>query len=77
MFIKKNKITFLNEKWELIEENIKINVIPRIYEIIYLNNTYYRVVNVVHNIKSTQYIYVIIEKYTDDDIFKKDNLDKL
>ena len=65
---KRYKVSFLNEKWELLKEDIKVFNIPRSHEIIYLTeeSKYYRVVNVIHNINKKQDIYIIIEEYTDD-----------
>lgn len=65
---KKYRVTFLDEKWDVIREDVKIDVIPRIHEIIYMTNEakYYRVVNIVHNFTKKQEIYVVIEEYTDD-----------
>lgn len=65
---KKYRVTVLNEKWDIIKENIKLDVIPRIHEIIFISDEskYYRVVNVIHNIRKGQEIYIIIEEYTDD-----------
>lgn len=65
---KRYKVSFLNEKWELIKEDVKVFDIPRTHEVIYLisEQTYYRVVNVIHNIDKKQEIYIIIERYTDD-----------
>lgn len=71
---KKFNITFLNHKWEVVKINVKTNVIPRIHEIVYLDGekTYYRVVNVVHNVVNKKNKpFIIIEKYVDDDIFLK------
>ena len=72
MFNKKNKISFLNEKWELMASDVKLKYLPRIHELIYLNSVYYRVANIGHNIGHTQDIYIIIEEYTDDyNLFEK------
>ncbi len=72
MFNKKIKISFLNEKWELMASNVKLKYLPRIHELIYLNSVYYRVANIVHNIGHMQDIYIIIEEYTDDyNLFEK------
>lgn len=71
MFKKSKKVTFLNEKWEVIIEDFKVINIPRIYEIIYLDNIdeYFRVVNVIHDISGKHEIFIIMEKYSDEDIF--------
>ena len=68
MFFKKYKITIIDEKWNIIKSNFKIKVIPRTHELFYLeeNDKYYRVVNVIHNIRNEQEICVVIEDYIDD-----------
>lgn len=72
MFNKKNKISFLNEKWEIILSNIKLKYLPRIHELVYINGVYYRVANIVYNIGYVQDVYVIIEEYVDDyNLFEK------
>lgn len=64
----KSRISFLNEKWEVKLENVKLKFIPRTHELIYLKSEgiYYRVVNVIHNVSDSIDIYIIIEEYTDD-----------
>tara|TARA_B110000211_G_C14070931_1_gene549944 strand:+ start:881 stop:1105 length:225 start_codon:yes stop_codon:yes gene_type:complete len=72
MFNKKNKISFLSEKWVVIDSNVKLKYLPRIHELVYLNNVYYRVANIIYNIGNAQDIYIIIEEYTDDyNLFEK------
>lgn len=72
MFNKKIKISFLNEKWELMASDVNLKYLPRIHELIYLNNVYYRVANIIHNIGNAQDIYIIIEEHTDDyNLFEK------
>lgn len=68
MFFKNYKITLIDEKWNVLKSNFKIKVIPRIHELFYLedNKKYYRVVNVIHNIRKEQEICVVIEDYIDD-----------
>ena len=65
---KRYKVSFLDEKWELIKEDVRVFDIPRTHEVIYLisEKKYYRVVNVIHNIDKNQEIYIVIEEYTDD-----------
>ena len=68
----KNKISFLSEKWVVIDSNVKLKYLPRIHELVYLNNVYYRVANIIYNIGNAQDIYIIIEEYTDDyNLFEK------
>jgi len=67
-WFKRNNIIVLDEKWNVVKENIKINHIPRTHELIFLEekNRYYRVVNIVYRFNKTQEIFIIIEEYTDD-----------
>jgi len=64
-------VTFLDEKWNVINDNVKVNKIPRAHELVYLqkDEKYHRVCNVVHNLtdKKCDNILVVIEYYTDDD----------
>ncbi len=52
MFKRKYTITLLSSKWIPIKTNIKLMVIPRKDEFIYLDNQYYEVLNVIHNINN-------------------------
>ena len=65
---KKYSVTFLNEKWEVVREGVKIKHIPRANELVFLpeHNKYFRVANVIHNFNGEQNIFIIIEEYTDD-----------
>jgi len=62
MFERKYTISILNSKWEEIKRNIKIDVIPRRDEFIYLDNQYYEVLNIVHTLDEKQDIFVIINE---------------
>ena len=62
MFRKYN-ISLMDEKWEMINQNIKVKHIPRVGELIYLNNEeqYYKVINVIHNMTNKHEIFIIVE----------------
>jgi hypothetical protein len=66
MFKQRYRVNFLDEKWNSIKLNVKVDFIPRTHELVYLNSTYYRVANVIHNVDKSAEVYVIIELYTDD-----------
>lgn len=53
----------MDEKWEMINQNIKVKHIPRVGELIYLNNEeqYYKVINVIHNMTNKHEIFIIVE----------------
>jgi len=62
MFRKYN-VSLMNEKWEMIIQNLKVKHIPRTSEFIYLDNQeqYYKVINVIHNMTSKHEIFIIVE----------------
>ena len=62
MFRKYN-VSLMNEKWEMIIQNLKVKHIPRTFEFIYLDNQeqYYKVINVIHNMTSKHEIFIIVE----------------
>ena len=62
MFRKYN-ISLMNGKWEMINQNIEVKHIPRVGELIYLNNEeqYYKVINVIHNMTNKHEIFIIVE----------------
>ena len=62
MFKTKYTITLLNSKWSVIKNKVKVIVIPRNGEYIYLDEQYYEVLNVVHSIDENQNIFVIINE---------------
>lgn len=60
---KKYNVSLMNEKWEMIIENLKVKHIPRISEFIYLDKEgqYYKVMNVIHNMTNKHEIFIIVE----------------
>ena len=60
---RKYNVSFLDAAWKSLNINIKIDVIPRVNEFIYLNETYYRVIGVVHQINEKQEIFIVIENF--------------
>ena len=75
--INKIKINLINEKWDIIKKDLKVKSVPRTHELLFLDitNKYYRVCNVIYNIKNNKdHIYVVIEEYIDD--FKLNNKKK-
>jgi hypothetical protein len=61
-FNKKYTVTLLNSKWEIVKSEIKLNTVPRRDEYIYIDDTYYDVLNVVHSIGKYHNILVIIQE---------------
>lgn len=60
MFNIKKTISILNNKWEPIKRNIKVNIIPRKDELIYLDNKYFEVIHVIHMLNKEQNVFIII-----------------
>ena len=64
MFETKYTVSILNSKWEPMKRNLKLKVIPRRDEYIFLNEQYYTVLNVVHKLNKNQDIFVVINEMT-------------
>jgi hypothetical protein len=62
MFKTKYKVTLLNVKWDIIKKDVKLSVIPRKDEYIYLNNQYYEVLNIIHDINNKENILLVINE---------------
>lgn len=62
MFKTKYTVSILNSKWEPIKIKLKLQVIPRRDEYIYLNGQYYQVLNVVHQFNTKQEIFIVINE---------------
>jgi hypothetical protein len=62
MFKSKYSVSLLNVNWEPINIKLKLSIIPRIDEFIYLDNQYYQVLNIVHQLNKNQEIFIVIDK---------------
>ena len=62
---KKIKISILNTSWDVMVPVAKVDVLPRIDELIYFESEdkYYQVQTVVHTLNKKQGIFVIVEKF--------------
>ncbi len=69
MFNKKYSVTVLNSKWEIIKNKIKLEIIPRQQEYLFIENQYYEIINVVHVINEKQGVFLIVNPV--ENIFKK------
>lgn len=63
MFRKKINVSLLDAKWQVIQRNLKLEVIPRRDEFLWFNNQYYSILNVVHSTDGKGEILLIIEEY--------------
>ena len=76
MFNKKYKVIILNSKWEILEKNVKLSILPRQKEYIWTGTKYYQVINLVHDIGITQQISIIVEDLTNQEILGNQVLEK-
>lgn len=62
---KRYSVSVLNSNWEVMIPVIKLEHLPRMDELIYLesNEEYYQVKTVVHNINKKQGVFIIVEKF--------------
>lgn len=60
---KKYAVTLMDNKWDIIIPHLKVRHIPRAGELIYITSesTYYKVLNVIHNITKKHEIFIIVE----------------
>jgi hypothetical protein len=68
MFNRKYTVLILNSKWEVLEKNVKLDILPRQKEYIWTGTKYYQVINLVHDIKKKQQISIIVEDLTNQEI---------
>jgi len=64
MFKTKYTVSILNSKWIPLKMDLKLNVVPRSDELIFMDNQYYKVLNIVHMLNEKQGIFVIINELT-------------
>lgn len=63
MFRRKYTVTILDSKWSVIKNRLKLDVIPRKDELLFFDNLYYEVINIVHVLKEKQGIFVIVNEF--------------
>jgi hypothetical protein len=61
MFKRKYSVSILNENWEMIKGSVKLTFIPRANELLYFNESYYNVINVIHCLSDKQGIFLIVK----------------
>ena len=73
MFKTKYITTLLDSKWSVIKNGVIFKVIPRKDEYIYINDMYYQVLNVVHNLTIKHQILIIVEEYSQKNVMESIN----
>ena len=64
-FKRKYSVTILDENWSQMRDSLKLFVIPRIDEMIYMDThkKYFKVINVVHCLNDKHGIFVIVKPF--------------
>lgn len=62
MFKKKYTVSMIDSKWVPIKRNIKMAVIPRRDEFVWVDEIYYQVINIVHSITDKQEVLLVVEE---------------
>lgn len=60
MFKKKNNIRFIDVNWKILKNDVQMNVIPKKNELLFFNDIYYEVVNVIYDISKIEKQQVIV-----------------
>jgi hypothetical protein len=61
MFSRKYTATFLDSKWQVVKNKIKLDFIPRQGEYVFFNGLYHEVLNIIHEINDkTQKVRILI-----------------
>lgn len=70
MFKTKYTISILDSKWSVVKNNVKLLFVPRINELIYVNNQYYKVLNVIHMLNKNQDIFVVVDPIDNQEVIE-------
>jgi hypothetical protein len=63
MFTRKYTVSVLDSKWNVIKNRLKLDAIPRKDELLFFDNLYYEVMNIVHVLNEKQGIFVIVNEF--------------
>lgn len=62
MFKKKYNAYIIDSKWNVIKNGIKLDIIPRKDEFIYIDFQYHQVLNVVHRFDKNHDIFIVVSE---------------
>jgi hypothetical protein len=65
MFRIKYTVSILNSKWVVLKPSVKLFTIPKIDEFIYMDNMYFKVLNVVHSIEKKHSVFIVVEEFNE------------
>lgn len=69
MFNRKYTITILDSKWKVVKNKIKLDIIPRKDEYLFIDNQYYEIINIVHYFNNKVGVFLIVNPI--ENIFEK------
>jgi hypothetical protein len=71
IFKKKYSVTIMDESWKPLKTIVKLENIPRIDELIFLETQeiYYKVTSVIHYLNDNHGIFIIVTKYSEEKKF--------
>jgi len=61
MFKTKYNITLLDSKWNTIKTNVKFDYVPSRNDYVYIDEIYYKVLTVIHQMRVKQEIFLILD----------------
>lgn len=61
MFNNKYNVSIIDGKWLPLKRGVKLISVPTIDEFIYMDETYYRVVSVIHQLTKKHEIIIVVE----------------
>lgn len=64
---KRHSVTILDRNWKVIKNKVKLRVIPRYGEYIYIeeNEQYYKVLNIIHYLNNKRGVFIIVDRFGD------------
>lgn len=62
MFAQKYTVSILNSKWVPLKRNLKLSIVPRRDELIFMDEQYFNVLNVIHKLGDIHDIFVIVDE---------------
>ena len=69
MFNRKYTITILDCKWQIVKNKVKMDIVPRKDEYLFIENQYYEILSIVHNFGEKIGVFLIVNPI--ENIFKK------
>jgi predicted ribosome-associated RNA-binding protein Tma20 len=67
-WFRKYSVTILDRKWSVIKQRVRVKIIPRYGEFIFIEETnqYYKVINVIHYLNRKSGVFIIVDEFGDE-----------